>query len=572
MKFRDFFIPTSRNNFKAILLRTESIAVLTVLMFAFDAILGILPTTITNAELDMNSVAYLHNKERTQAGLNTLDLNSLLISSATNKADAMLESDCWDHYCPPGVSPWSFFNTVGYQYMHAGENLAEGFSDNTTLMRAWMNSPTHKANVLKTEYKEFGIGFATGTFQSQDNNTIAVVHFGTRMETPTPVPTQIITATPIPATPIPTKVATPVITVVPATPIPTPVITSTPVVTPLPTQTTTPTPVPTKAATQLVTLAPATPVPTNIEILTEERSPEETLSNITISYPEDKGKYIDPITEIKGIADPGIVKLELKINGQKFTTTTSQGGLYSFKSDEFSKLELGNGTYQISVEGYDINDNLISTSIDTIFTIELKEEAIVQSDLHVEEIIQKAEILGVVINYIPQGINAKTAYLYIDAARVISTISENGYNFETDKATIDKAEEIIIKVEATDGKNYELELDKDLLQNQIAKIMLNTNIPEESTSLETFLQLPSADYFKFDFSFLSLKGKANVLLLSFILTLFIVDYIVISKIAHMKDSRQTHNHHLSVGFIVILIIMSLLSTGVGSIAIGLTSG
>lgn len=551
MKFRDFFIPTSRNNFKAILLRSESIAVLTVLMFAFDSILGILPTTVTNAELDMNSLAYLHNKERTQAGITTLDLNSLLITSATNKADAMLESDCWDHYCPPGVSPWTFFNQAGYEYMHAGENLGEGFSDNSTLMRAWMNSPTHKANVLKPEYKEFGIGFATGTFQSKEDNTIAVVHFGTRMDqaTATPVPTSTPAPTPNP-TPQPTTVTT----------TPTPVVT--PVVTP---NTVTPAP----------TIRPATPVPTPIptvvETLSEERTEEEVLKNLTISFPQNNETYIEAVTEIKGIADPGIELIQLTINGQEFTSVTAENGIYSFKSTANSELNLGNGTYEITVTGYNANRELISESSSIIFTVSVTQDPIHEEDIKVEEIIQKDYELGVVINYMPQAIKPEIVELFIDNLRVLGLNTENGFDFETDRDTINAAQNVTLKVTTTQGKTYEYEIDKEYLQTEVSKLMLKNNIDDTSLSIETFMQLPSQSNFNVDFSFLSLKGKVNLVLLSFLLILFVVDYVVISKLAHIKDNRITHNHHLSIGFIVVLIIMSLLSAGVGNIAVGLSS-
>src|SRR6185436_20656588 len=66
-------------------------------------------------------------------------------------------------------------------YIYAGENLAEGFDDNTTVMDAWMNSPTHKENILKPEFREIGIGGARGTYQGEQNNTIVVIHFGTQV-------------------------------------------------------------------------------------------------------------------------------------------------------------------------------------------------------------------------------------------------------------------------------------------------------------------------------------------------------------------------------------------------------
>lgn len=39
-----------------------------------------------------------------------------------------------------------------------GENLARNFNDATSTHKALMNSPTHKANLVRKEYKYVGIG------------------------------------------------------------------------------------------------------------------------------------------------------------------------------------------------------------------------------------------------------------------------------------------------------------------------------------------------------------------------------------------------------------------------------
>ncbi|MCA9379518.1 hypothetical protein KC640_03750, partial [Candidatus Dojkabacteria bacterium] len=59
------------------------------------------------------------------------------------------------------------------------ENLAEGFFDNSQAMVAWMNSPTHRDNILRADFTEVGFGIVQGDFQNIPNNIIIVVHFGT---------------------------------------------------------------------------------------------------------------------------------------------------------------------------------------------------------------------------------------------------------------------------------------------------------------------------------------------------------------------------------------------------------
>jgi len=119
-----------------------------------------------------------HNEKRLEANLPMLTINDKLSASAQMKAEEMLKADCWSHYCPEGKSPWEFFNSAGYNYIYAGENLAEGFYSIDVLMNAWMNSQSHKDNILNPNFAEIGFGLAYGNYQGNENNAIVVVHFG----------------------------------------------------------------------------------------------------------------------------------------------------------------------------------------------------------------------------------------------------------------------------------------------------------------------------------------------------------------------------------------------------------
>ena len=121
-----------------------------------------------------------HNEIRERYGLGTVKLSSVLSNSATAKANAMLANNCWAHYCPEGKSPWAYFDEAGYVYEFAGENLAEGFYNVNLLMETWMNSQTHKDNILNPNYDEMGVGIVSGNFQGNTSNIIVAVHFGKR--------------------------------------------------------------------------------------------------------------------------------------------------------------------------------------------------------------------------------------------------------------------------------------------------------------------------------------------------------------------------------------------------------
>ena len=66
----------------------------------------------------------------------------------------MIAKNYWAHNAPDGASPWSFFKNVGYRYLYAGENLARDFGDSASVVNAWMNSPTHRDNLLSGRYRK----------------------------------------------------------------------------------------------------------------------------------------------------------------------------------------------------------------------------------------------------------------------------------------------------------------------------------------------------------------------------------------------------------------------------------
>ena len=119
------------------------------------------------------------NKERISAGLAPLMPNDKLAASAKLKTDDMIAKKYFEHVSPSGVTVSDLGNTVGYNYVIMGENLALGnFTGADDLVTAWMNSPGHRANILNTSYVEIGIYAAQGEYQGR-KVWFAVQHFGT---------------------------------------------------------------------------------------------------------------------------------------------------------------------------------------------------------------------------------------------------------------------------------------------------------------------------------------------------------------------------------------------------------
>jgi len=101
----------------------------------------------------------LINKERMATGLRPLTENKLLDESAKAKACDMRDNNYFEHISPDGKQPWYFIKKAGYDYYHAGENIARDYNNSTKrTATAYMNSEEHRDNILDPAYTEVGIG------------------------------------------------------------------------------------------------------------------------------------------------------------------------------------------------------------------------------------------------------------------------------------------------------------------------------------------------------------------------------------------------------------------------------
>ncbi len=109
--------------------------------------------------------------------MSPLQMNDLLSRAALLKAEDMLRRDYFSHRDPDGQMPWYWLDRVGYDYLFAGENLALNFNDSKKVMKAWLDSPSHRANLMNENYTEIGIGVAEGLFEGKEV-VLAVQFFG----------------------------------------------------------------------------------------------------------------------------------------------------------------------------------------------------------------------------------------------------------------------------------------------------------------------------------------------------------------------------------------------------------
>jgi hypothetical protein len=176
------FIPHSGNDHCPHILRNYSTRNI-IIFILFLEIFSFLIPTVANMNLVGNLAAVLPavlgeltNQERITQNLPTLAVNPLLNRAAEMKAQDMATKSYFAHTSPEGITPWYWIELAGYKYQYAGENLAVNFRDSKDVTQAWLNSPTHKANIVKGNYTEMGTGIARGTYKGRQTVFVAQVY------------------------------------------------------------------------------------------------------------------------------------------------------------------------------------------------------------------------------------------------------------------------------------------------------------------------------------------------------------------------------------------------------------
>ncbi len=112
-----------------------------------------------------NEIYELTNERRNNNHRPNLLLNARLSRAAQMKADNMASNGYFMHTDPNGRKFTYWLKKVGYDYSHAAENLAVNFNNSDSLVKAWMNSSSHKSSLLSEKYSEFGVGLAVGQYK-----------------------------------------------------------------------------------------------------------------------------------------------------------------------------------------------------------------------------------------------------------------------------------------------------------------------------------------------------------------------------------------------------------------------
>lgn len=178
------FIPHAGNAHRPHFLLTHNIRQLLGIVIGVELLLFILPTlnfvniidTLNMGAVLPGVLSSLTNEKRQANNLPYLLESPTLSQAAQLKAEDMASKSYFAHTSPEGITPWHWFDRVGYEYSYAGENLAVNFTDSEEVTEAWMRSPTHRANIVGGAYREIGTGVATGMYKGREAIFVAQLY------------------------------------------------------------------------------------------------------------------------------------------------------------------------------------------------------------------------------------------------------------------------------------------------------------------------------------------------------------------------------------------------------------
>lgn len=102
------------------------------------------------------------NRLRARRGLWELQPNDTLDAAAQRYAEDMIASDFYGHESPGGTTVMERVRSGGYRALHAGENLAQGSADPREVFDGWVESESHRRNLLHPGFRHLGVGMAQG--------------------------------------------------------------------------------------------------------------------------------------------------------------------------------------------------------------------------------------------------------------------------------------------------------------------------------------------------------------------------------------------------------------------------
>lgn len=183
-RFLSLILPHPKGEYRAPVIHKPALTIYILLLAAVYLFLHFYKTSVPGilgfaSDIFSEDIVTKTNSYRQQYHLSLLHEDPELSLAAKEKAEDMFAKDYWAHVAPDGVKPWDFINSSGYSYVYAGENLAKDFQKSEAIVAAWMESPTHRQNILNDNFRDIGVAVVNGTLDGYET-TLVVQLFGQR--------------------------------------------------------------------------------------------------------------------------------------------------------------------------------------------------------------------------------------------------------------------------------------------------------------------------------------------------------------------------------------------------------
>lgn len=127
------------------------------------------PVRLAKMERD---VLRFTNEFRKQNGLDPLKIDRNLTEAAEDWSREMAKGDFYRH-----SKVKDQIAEFGYEARGHGENIAGGYETARKVVNAWIDSPGHRANLLREDFEHIGIGYY---FQKNDGGAAPFRHYWTQ--------------------------------------------------------------------------------------------------------------------------------------------------------------------------------------------------------------------------------------------------------------------------------------------------------------------------------------------------------------------------------------------------------
>lgn len=97
----------------------------------------------------------------------SLTWNDQLEKAAYDHSNDMFQKKYFSHIGSDGSGAGERISSIGYNWKFYGENIGEGYQSEQEIVKGWLNSPGHCANIMNRNFKEFGVA-RVGDYWTQD--------------------------------------------------------------------------------------------------------------------------------------------------------------------------------------------------------------------------------------------------------------------------------------------------------------------------------------------------------------------------------------------------------------------